>query len=357
MKINNLLKKKNAEMSSTTLVTVFLAIIGFVIMLFFFGVLDFGGQSNRDICHQSVVFRGTLPDTLGIQDTMPLKCTTEKVCVRGDKLFGKGKCSDFNNVKEITYVDVSNVNDVEKAIADETLECFNMMGQGELSLFSPGWAAKYGVAGGIQSSCVICSRIAFDEQTLKEKNIDISKRNVLNYMRTHLVPNGNQTYYDYFLKGKANVADNSINNIIIANPETGEDLSINLNDFSSELTGKEELAVLFMQVSAPSSSEVFRNTLTALGIGVGGAAVTIGPAGTIKLVGKCLMNPLICALVAGGSEGVLQGGAAYNRGVAATYCSDVKLGSEAGKGCSIVRTVNYNIDEIKQYCNVIESIS
>ena len=62
----------------------------------------------------------------------------------------------------------------------------------------------------------------------------------------------------------------------------------------------------------------------------------------------------VAALIAGIAQ---QGSVAYNRDVTAGYCGDVSSGGEERDGCSVVRTVNYNKEEIGSYCSVIESIS
>jgi cystathionine beta-lyase len=37
-------------------------------------------------------------------------------------------------------------------------------------------------------------------------------------------------------------------------------------------------------------------------------------------------------------------------------CGDVSVGKDARDGCSVVRTVNYNVKDLSQYCSIIESI-
>lgn len=40
----------------------FVVITGFVILLFVFLQISFSGNVDREVCHQSVVFKGSLPD-------------------------------------------------------------------------------------------------------------------------------------------------------------------------------------------------------------------------------------------------------------------------------------------------------
>lgn len=364
---SSLMKQMKAEMSSKMLVTLILLIAGFLIILLIYSRVGFEGLSIGEACHQSVVLRGTLPGTLGIQEVVPLNCKTQKVCVRADELFGKGECQEFENVKDkINYADVEDTEDVEKLIADQIADCWSVMGKGELSLFSEGWAANFGIPGSsVHSSCVICSRIVFDEKTLKEKGIDVSERDVLNYMRTHRVPNGNESYYNYLLGGKAGISDNTkIEKIEIINPENGEKVNLDVNELTKPTSslGTEELAVLFMQISAPSGEEVFSNTLKTFGI-AGTAVVVSAPLKSAKgaisvakkcgpLIKVCLAVTAVVGIAAIGQQYV----AAENREVAATHCGDTFVGDKIGQGCSIVRTIEYNIEDLKQYCGVIESI-
>ena len=357
-------KSKKAEMSSKMLITIILLVVGFVIILLVYSLLDWKGLTDSEICHQSVVMRGTLPGTFGIQSVVPLTCKTDKICVRGSKFFGKGSCeNNFGEEERVRSADVKELRDVEKLIADEIVNCWSMMGKGEVSLFPEGWKEYFGVPGGIHSSCVICSRIAFDTKTLNEKGIDVSERNVLGYMMGNRMPNSQETYYSFLMGGKANMADTSISQIEIIDSSTGEKIVLEEDDLieTIEESGTEEIAILFMQIAAPSGSDVFRRTL---GYGLGGAVAVGGARGigtSLKALTKCFGPQIkLCAgvaLVAGAVLGAQQLGVSYNKGVAASYCGDVAVGDEARDGCSVVRTIKYDRESIQQYCGVIESIS
>ena len=365
---SSLMSRTKADMSSKMLVTFILLIAGFVLILLVYSRIGFEGLSSREVCHQSVVLRGTLPETLGIQEVVPLNCKTEKVCVRADKFFGKGECEEFENVKDkINYADVKSTEDIEKLISDQIVDCWSMTGKGELSLFSEGWAASYGLPGSsIHSSCVICSRVVFDKKTLEEKGIDASKRDVLGYMKTHKIPNGDESYYSYLLGGKAGISDDvEIDKIEITNPDTGEKVNLDVNELTKPTpsTGTEELAVLFMQISASSGEEVFSKTLKAFGM-AGTATVAVSPVKSvsraISVARKCVGPQVKVCLAIGAVVGIAALGQQYvaseNREIAAAHCGDTFVGDKIGQGCSIVRTVEYNLEDLKQYCGVIESI-
>jgi len=357
------------EMSSKMLVSLILVITGFAIIAFIYAQVLFPETIDREVCHQSVVVRGTFPDAINLKDSTPLNCQTKKVCIKGDALFDSGKCEEFTNVKPVTTAKVDSVTEVEKIIAQEVVDCWSMMGQGKVSLFSK-HLADYGI-GDVYPSCVICSRIAFEEQSLAKKKIDVGKRDVLGYMFTHKVPNQNVSYYEY-LAGEDSSAKISFKDTVeIPNIVTDEQgnlvkegmVSLDVSSLQQQPLGEtEELAVLFMQISAPTKSDVWGNI--GQGLGLVGGATAVSPARGIAWKGLKWLAPTLCggpirgsicgafALIAVGSA---QYNAGANRGVAATTCGDVSSGEEARNGCSVVRTVPYDLENIREYCSVIES--
>ena len=351
-------ENKKGSMTAKQLVTIILLIAGFAILFLVFSQINWTGEIDREVCHQSVILRATMP-TVG-QALVPLKCRTSKICVTSG-LIG-GKCEDeFTNTKGITKAKVTEVKQVEKLISQEIVGCWSMMGEGKVSLFSQYWAETFGV-GGVYPTCVICSRIAFD----KELDLDLEEMNVLKYMREHKIPNGNVSYYEYLTKegGKISVGDLLVVKDIVEE-ETEEGKKLIAGEDLKEITpgvllegDKEELAILFMQISAPSHKDSFLNLgQAALGIGIAGGYFA-GPSAVIsgiKAVG--LKGGLIALGVAIIGVGAQQISVAKSRGVTAGYCGDISVGQEARNGCSVVRTVNYNKEDIKRYCSVIDSIS
>ncbi len=358
---------KKGSITAKQFVTVVLLLASFVIIFLVFFQIDWTGEIDRKVCHQSVILRATVP-AVG-QALVPLKCKTSKICVTSG-LIG-GKCEDdFTNVKGITKAKVDEVKQVEKLIAQEIVGCWSMMGEGKVSLFSQYWAETYGI-GGVYPTCVICSRIAFDEK-LDLSPEKLKEMNVLRYMKEYKIPNGNVSYYEYLTKegGKISVEGSpTIKNIVEGKTEEGKKIAVVSEEDSTSIEGieledplkedpKGELAILFMQISAPSHKDAALNLGQAV-LGIGGAgAYFAGPSavvGTIKAVG--LKGGLIVLGVAILGMGAQQINIAYNREVTAGYCGDISVGQEARNGCSVVRAINYNKTAIKKYCSVIESIS
>lgn len=363
--IKNKMNKKGA-ITAQQLVTIILLIAGFAIVLLVFSQISWTGQINREVCHQSVILRATVPSAG--QTLIPLKCKTSKICVTSGIIGGKCE-EDFKNVKGITKAKVAKVKDVEKLISQEIVDCWTMMGEGKVSLFSQYWADNFGV-GGVYPTCVICSRIAFDEKL----DLGLDDVNVLKYMREHKIPNGNVSYYAYLAEEGGQFSASDINSLEVKNVHEGisdegtipvvdkEDFMIinssDLENWEDPLKEpEEEMAVLFMQISAPGHGDSLLNIgKGVLGIGAAGAYFA-GPSLTLKgLKAIGLKGGLITLAVAAVGAGIQQVNVAYNRGVTAGYCGDISVGDEARNGCSVVRAVNYDLEDIQSYCSVIESI-
>jgi len=357
---------KKGSITSQQLVTIILLIAGFAIVLLVFSQISWTGQIDREVCHQSVVLRATVPSET--QGLVPLKCKTSKICVTSGIIGGKCE-EDFKNVKGITKAKVGEVKDVEKLISQEIVDCWTTMGEGKVSLFSQYWADTFGI-GGVYPTCVICSRIAFDEKL----DLDLDDINVLEYMRTHKIPNGNISYYAYLSGEGGQFSASDIDSIEVKDieeekskegeiPVVGEEDSTtidssNLDEWEDPLKEpKDEMAVLFMQISAPGHGDSLLNIgkgvlgIGAVGAHFAGASLTVKGLKTIGVKGG-----LITLAVAIVGVGIQQLNVAYNRGVTAGYCGDISVGEEARNGCSVVRAVNYNLKDIQSYCSVIESI-
>lgn len=358
-------KKMNKRgLAVSTFIVIIIVIVGLGILLYFYSQVAWTGNIDRSVCHQSVVYRGTIPEIT--KDLVPLRCKTEKVCITSSFF---GKCDEFKGTKGITRVKVNNVGDIEHYIARDVLSCWETMGEGKLTLFGHGFfLAAFGI-GDVMSSCVICSRIAFDEENLEKSDIKLEDMDVFNYMVTHRPPNEDVSYYEKIL-GKRGLM--KIDDSKRFDPTNIDKLAENYKDeenqYVSIKSDTDELTVLFMQVvPGPDLGTIFINDLAALGIGTagvktGGAFVRripglkkLGGTRLLRGVGKIAARVLILAVVAGIGFQVWK----YhdNAGITAGYCGDVMIGDSAKQGCSVVRTMNYNVNDIVQFCGRIESIS
>lgn len=182
--------KKRADLTSTQLIGIILLVIGFVIALFFYFMLSGSASADREVCHESIIMRATIPSL--IQAAVPLKCKAQKYCIT-TSLIGSD-CPEYASERGVSKVKVSTPNDINKFIAQEIISCWSMVGEGKLGLFSSGIAQSIGKAD-VYPTCIICSRIAFDT---KVKNSQlIAQINVLDYMKKYKMPGMQVSYFDY----------------------------------------------------------------------------------------------------------------------------------------------------------------
>ena len=153
--------EKQGEFMSSKFVSIVLLLIGFIIVMLIFPALLNEKEVDREICHDSVLLRGALPDNLNLKEVANLKCTTRKVCLTS-KTFGKGDCKDEKGFEKGEYetIRVSTGEDVNRFVARELAGCWSMMGNGEIQIFTRENSQK--------KSCVVCSRISFDKELKAE---------------------------------------------------------------------------------------------------------------------------------------------------------------------------------------------
>jgi hypothetical protein len=370
-KVSNFKNRRKGAIVIAQLVTVILLVLGFTILIIFFYSVDWTGRVDREVCHESVIFRATLPSV--VKDFIPLKCKTGKICVT-DKLLGKGDCKDeYGDIKGVQTVrvrgsNVDKIKKVEKLYAQEILDCWTMMGEGKVSLFHQG--AQIHGFGSVYPSCVICSRIAFDKDL--SKNI-LEEVDVSDYMRRNIIPGEEKTYTAFILgdSGSVKIGDLPMSLNIkavgddkeknedgsdgrVINPGSGEDQGLVLEEVSKNSEYDTESAIMFMQITAPEGGKVIKNTLEGVGIAWGFSALTspkLAFASVTKAINPWTIGLAVVAL------GVQQGSVVYNRAVTANYCGDVSISQGENRGgCSVVRSVDYDVDDISRYCVNIESI-
>jgi hypothetical protein len=350
-----MITNKKGEFTISWIITIILLAVGFIFLLIFFFNIGGKGTLDSEICHQSVVLRASMPNLA--QDYLPLKCGTKKICITSSGFFNSGKCEELSGEKGVTTIKVKSIRDIEKVYAEEILGCWAMMGEGKLSLFNNN-VGRYGF-GILPSSCVICSRIAFDKTALEKAKIDLTQINVRDYMTRYLVSGTNLTYFEYIAGDRGVYTIDDKNPIIDVSDVKLEEADQNklegtaFNLSSGESLEKKDLyssdAIVFMQVIAPKYGQVLKTTATDFGI-AGGALAFSAP----KLVGGAVKTLWPLAVIAGGFQ---QLEVWANRGLSASYCQGTSISEkESRDGCSVVRSTGYNLVDISKYCTQIESI-
>src|SRR3990167_8695022 len=146
-----IMENKKGELTTTQLVTIIVLIVSFIIILFLLFRLNPGEQSNKEICHNSVVLKSTSKGFAGSLDFR-----INYVCISGGD-----DCKSLTSASKIE-VDLNSKNSENKimdAVAKEMADCWYMFGEGK---------ADYSEKASSKTQCAICSIIEFDEK-IQEK--------------------------------------------------------------------------------------------------------------------------------------------------------------------------------------------
>ena len=337
------MRLKRGDVTSYYLPIFLLAIVGFIIVLYFLVGFDFSSYTENELCKLSVLSRATSPDAA--KGAVPLRCTTKKIC-----LTKNGDCSKNFAGEKPEVVRVSDEKDIAKASADAMLDCWKTMGEGKLDLFG-GLKQELGWEQG-KPACVICSRIAVDDSV----DADIlSKTDINEYMRTNVIPELGVNYISAFTEGGA-VSYAKINPVEQKNAFEKFEKDINNKIDLGSVKSKEpnrEMAIVFMQFKPTSINEVLQNM-----IGIGG---TIAGATFISPIGQ-FVRPIIANPLGGGLAVLGIAGAAgygmYNtyqgQLAAVNYCGKFVTSGKAAEGCSMMQGINYNVRDINEVCPQIQ---
>ena len=324
-------------MAAKTLIGLILFALGFVILLMFFTTFSWDSETNRQVCHQSIIWRATLSESDVLSSD--LNCQTEKICI------GK-ECSDFKNAEDISYEKPDSVLELEAFLAEEIVACWSMTGEGKLSIFNPSLATRLGVSNNIYSSCILCSRIAFDSDYLSDKGIDLNELDLAGYMQSTKVP-GKEYTFAQTLQGESNVKlDVGDTDFELEGEKLSEYFDFGTGDEGFSSIDNPELAIVFSQISATEGLEVAKNLLS-----IAGGSYFIGGG---KIIRKTVTSVYGLAALA-----VFGGYVAYtvneNMGFVSSYCGSLTSSDDGRRGCSVVRTINYDADSISTYCTAVES--
>lgn len=355
---------QKGELTSLTIVTSILALLGFLILIWFVVRVGIPDNAVMQACHLSVVTRATAPEAA--TQYLPLKCTTQKICVN-DRA---GNCKTSFAGEKIREVklgkqDIASANSeaartMEATLADEMYSCWSMMGEGKLDLFQS-LRQKAGLEA-VKSTCVICSRIGLDVAGDNEKAI-LDSVDVPAYLKSYKIPGGELTYLQAF-------TDPSVQAYSRVSDETlGRDIAeTELLEFKPATP---EYAVVFMQVKPVDFNDAVKTIGSAATVAGGAFVLTPLPfkKGLTRTVGRALLMTLPGRVLAAG--GAVAGGAYIwsntdqSKQAAAGYCGEVTTpggsetagaaGADTARGCSIVHVVPYDAAAINNVCNYIES--
>ncbi len=289
----NLFKNRRGELTTQQIVLLIILIASFLVILFFLFRLNLGGDSEREICRNSVITRGSsaLPE-----DSTPLKCSRTYVCLSEDK-----SCESLLNpvVKR-----VKTEKEVYDALAEEMALCWWTFGEGKVDYVGEQITHE--------NYCSICSQIAFDDSVLSIEDDSgdlvfsdgkISKDKLYDYLSQREYSDG-LTYAQY-LFGTNDV--NGLKNEIIQSQDLNNEVStfgeIEINKQYYVVMGiVSELSTWKLALIGASVGVV---AIPVLGASYVGGAILIAGGGTLGgTVGgdlSDLFNPEIGAIIIKGN--------------------------------------------------------
>ena len=342
---------KRGELTSEQLIAIILVILGFVIVVSFFTQFGAKDYSEDEICKFSVLSRATASEVVdGAGNYIPLQCTTNKICLVAG---GDGECPQFAGEKDVSYVRVPSYSvdkpeevslaalEISRVLAESTYNCWNLMGQGKLDLFNS-------VPDGIfpdfrkQSTCVICSRVAVGSDINNEV---LARVDVSNYLKSTTIPGGSRTYLQV-------MTDDQFNSYVPLDESKVEKSDFDLQQVRNNNSAREK-AIVFMQFKSQDPVEVIKTQLQ-IGAGVGGTAFAFTPGGVLSFASKA--SNLVYTAAAVVTVAGLGAASAYaQQQTAVGYCGQLTTNDKDSRdGCSIVQTLNYNVQDIKNLCGSLQ---
>ncbi len=275
---------KKGEITSNQIVILVILIVSFAVILFFWLSFGIKGTTDKEICHNSVITRGSVPV---FKDTVELQCKTQKVCITADS------CEDEGKYEEI--IKVKSKDELKNEIIDLMYDCWWMMGEGKVDYQSSGaWKNLY---------CAQCAIIDFDDSVKKQYG-DISYIELLNSMRSNSLPGKDMNYMEY-LYGTDSIQ--AVSNGFRDSLEDKEGVEMDLEKNFIYTDGRYVLVTGIVKKGSAG---------TWIGVGAGvviGAGIIIGSAGTgtPAVIAAAVSIVSIKGAVLVGGGGLVGGGAGW----------------------------------------------
>jgi hypothetical protein len=342
-----MVNKRGDLLTPAQLIIIVLSIIGLVIGLAALYMLDLRGEADDKACRLSVLSRAGVSSVLpsATQGFVPLKCTTDKICITTDKNI---PCSQFAGEKDAIPVVIPRNNAaeaakiIEKTNVESMYDCWNLMGQGKLDIF-PGtedtlfatltadglWSVK-------QPTCFICSRIALSSSfnDSSEYYLEVQdKVDIASFMEKNRPEGSQNTYLELFTSDAVK--------------------SYYGNYVKQKDIIPSQSAIVFAQIVTKGSS-LQTGVKTFLGTG---ASLSIG-AGWVGL-GKFVFSKAgagVIAIVSTVSGTIAGLSLAESQSYSVGLCGDLSSNKESARqGCSVLGRYDYNdISKINSACSYIE---
>lgn len=356
--------KKKGELTSFFVITSLLALIGFLILIWFVVRVGIPDDAETQACHLSVITRATAYESAS--QFVPLHCTTQKICLKD----GKGTCDISFAGDRVREIKVDKRDDnignleatrtVEATLTEEMYSCWKMMGEGKLDLFQS-LKQKAGLES-VKSTCVICSRVALDVANERRQSI-LDQVDLPAYLKSHKVPSGDVTYLQAFTDQSVQSYSRISEDVLARDFDEREFLELQPKN--------SEYAIVFMQIKPVSFSDALKNVGSAATVAGGAFVLTPIPFKKIltRAAGRGLLTLpglIVAGVGAGAGTAYVWSNTDQSKQAAAGYCGEVSVpgggsvksnsaGADASKGCSVVQVVPYDASAINKICNYIES--
>ncbi|MBU0893856.1 MAG: hypothetical protein KKF48_04045 [Nanoarchaeota archaeon] len=179
--------RQKAELTTQQIVILVIIIASFAVILFLLFRLNFGGETDKELCHNSVVMRS---NSIVPTDTIPLKCKTSYICISED-----GSCESMTR-PEIKKVKTKE--EIFEVLADEMADCWWMFGGGKVDYIGDDWVDS-------DLYCSICSQIAFDNSVKEIGGLNsgsFNEEELYSYLEGTKIEEGGSTYIEYLHEGQ-----------------------------------------------------------------------------------------------------------------------------------------------------------
>ncbi|MGY4884682.1 MAG: hypothetical protein ACP5NZ_03855 [Nanobdellota archaeon] len=173
------------EITTQQIVLIIILIVSFAVILFLLLRINFGGKTDSELCHNSVVMRSNPVS----KEAIPLKCSRTYTCLTKD-----GSCEGMTK-PEIEKV--KSKEEIYRALAEQMADCWWMFGAGSIDYVGKDFFTK-------DNYCSICSQVGFDNSIKEIEGLgeSISKDELYKYLAETKMPDSEETYAEYFFGTK-----------------------------------------------------------------------------------------------------------------------------------------------------------
>lgn len=272
-------KENRGEITTQQIVLLIILIVSFVVILFLLLKIDFGGQTESELCHNSVVMRSNPVS----KEAIPLKCSRVYICLSKD-----GSCESMTK-PEIEKVKTKD--EIYRVLAEQMADCWWMFGEGKIDYVGKDFFTK-------DNYCSICSQIGFDNSIKEIDGIgeSISKDELYNYLSKTPMPDSEINYAEYFF------GTNDISRLKSVALQAEDGTSINAGTFGTIDLSKQHFVLMGITSEVKQNWKIAGGVLAVVGLFTGHtwAGLIIGAVVAISEVTQGI-EPEIYAIIVDGN--------------------------------------------------------